>query len=73
MVVAMSELSRTLTEDEIRDRMRAAGLHIAEARLEMVRALLNTALAPVLATDSRALRTIEPAVAFDVGAGHGDR
>jgi hypothetical protein len=69
----MSEPSRALTGDEVRDRMRAVGIHIAEARLEMVRVLLSTALAPVRAMDSRALSTVEPAVTFDAGAGHGDR
>ncbi len=73
MVSAMSEPGRELTRDEVRDRMRAAGLSIAEARLDMVRVLLSTALAPVRALDSRAVRTLEPAVTFDAGAHHGDR
>ena len=68
----MSEPGRGLTRDEVRDRMRAAGLSIAEARLDMVRALLSTALAPVQALDSRAVRTLEPAVTFDPGAHHGE-
>jgi hypothetical protein len=71
MVIAMSEPSRALTLDEIRNRMQAAGLHIPDARLEMVRVLLSTALAPVRAMDSRALKTVEPAVTFDPGGGHG--
>ena len=73
MVVAMSEPGHELTRDEVRDRMRAAGLSIAEARLDMVRALLSTALGPVRAMDSRAARTLEPAVTFDAGASHGER
>jgi hypothetical protein len=73
MVVAMSEPSRELTRDEVRDRMRAAGLSVPEARLDMVRVLLNTALAPVRGLDSRTVRTLEPAVTFDAGARHGTR
>ena len=69
----MSEPGRRLTRDEVRDRMRGAGLSIAEERLEMVRALLSTALAPVRVLDSRAVRTLEPAVTFDAGAHHGER
>jgi len=67
----MSEPGRELTLDEVRERTRAAGLSIAEARLDMVRVLLSTALAPVRAMDSRAVRTVEPAVTFDAGAHHG--
>jgi hypothetical protein len=73
MVSVMSEPGRELTRDEVRDRMRVAGLSIAETRLDMVRVLLSTALAPVRALDSRAVRTLEPAVTFDAGAHHGDR
>ena len=69
----MSDPTRELTLDEIRDRMKAAGLHIAEARLDMVRVLLNTALAQVRAMDARALKTLEPAVIFDAGGHHGRR
>jgi hypothetical protein len=67
----MSEPGRELTLDEVRDRMRAAGISIPEARLDMVRVLLSTALAPVRAMDSRAVKTLEPAVTFDAEAGHG--
>jgi hypothetical protein len=73
MVSIMSEPGRELTRDEVRDRMRVAGLSIAETRLDMVRVLLSTALAPVRVLDSRAVRTLEPAVTFDAGAHHGDR
>jgi hypothetical protein len=54
-----------LTIDEIRARMKAANIDIAENRLEMVRALLSSALAPVHALDSREVRTLEPAVTFE--------
>ena len=53
-----------LTLEELRERMRAAGITIAENRLAMVRKLLADALAPVRALDSRDIKTIEPAVTF---------
>ena len=53
-----------LTLEELRDRMRAAGVTIAENRLAMVRKLLADALEPVRALDSRAIKTVEPAVTF---------
>jgi len=54
-----------LTMDDVRTRMKAAGLQIAEDRLEMVRVLLSNALTPVQAADTRGLATTEPAVTFD--------
>jgi hypothetical protein len=56
-----------LTIDEVRARMKAAGIEIAENRIEMVRVLLENALAPVQALDTRAARTLEPAVTFEPG------
>ena len=53
-----------LTMDELRERIRVAGITIAENRLAMVRKLLADALAPVRAVDSRTIRTVEPAVRF---------
>lgn len=69
----MSDPTHELTLDQVRERLRAAGLQIADARLDVVRVLLNTALAEVRAMDARALKTLEPAVTFDVGAEHGSR
>ena len=54
-----------LTLEELRARIRAAGLTIAEHRLAMVRKLLSDALVPVRALDSRAIKTVEPAVRFE--------
>jgi hypothetical protein len=65
----MSEPSAELTLDEVRARMRAAGVEIPEERLEMVRRILANALRPIRAMDARALKTLEPAVSFDA-AGH---
>ena len=53
-----------LTMDELRERIRVAGITIAESRLAMVRKLLADALAPVRALDSRTIRAVEPVVKF---------
>jgi hypothetical protein len=58
-----------LTLDELRDRIRAAGVSIPEARLAMVGKLLGEALKPVRALDSRAIKTVEPAVQFSAEVG----
>jgi hypothetical protein len=62
-----------LTMDELRERIRAAGITIAENRLAMVRKLLGDALAPVRALDSRTIRTVEPAVKFVAEPKEGSR
>jgi hypothetical protein len=59
-----NEGDRELTLEELRTRIRAAGVTIGEHRLAMVRKLLSDALAPVRALDSRPLKTVEPAVTF---------
>ncbi len=64
-----------LTMDELRARIAAAGVTIAEHRLGMVKKLLGDALAPLRRVDSRTIRPLEPAVTFDaagphVGTGH---
>jgi hypothetical protein len=59
--------SLELTLDELRARLRAAGITIAENRLGMVRKLLSDALVHVRALDSRTIRTVEPAVRFSAG------
>jgi hypothetical protein len=58
-----------VTLDDVRARMKAAGIAIAADRLEMVRKLLTDALAPIHALDSRTVRTLEPAVRFDAVQG----
>jgi hypothetical protein len=57
--------SLELTLEELRARLRATGITMAEHRLGMVRKLLSDALVHVRALDSRAVRTVEPAVRFD--------
>jgi hypothetical protein len=56
-----------LTLEELRERIKAAGITIAEHRLGMVRKLLSDALVQVRAVDSRTMKTIEPAVRFRGG------
>jgi hypothetical protein len=53
-----------LTLDEIRTRMAAAGVEIAEDRLDLVRDLVNMALGPIRGADLAALQDAEPAVQF---------
>jgi hypothetical protein len=55
---------QALTMEELRERIRVAGITIAEPRLAMVRKLLDDALAPVRRLDSRTIKTVEPAVTF---------
>ena len=61
-----------MTIDELRARIKMAGVPIPEARLEMVRTLLTNALAPIERMDARALKTLEPAVTFDAASGAHD-
>jgi hypothetical protein len=63
---------RELTIEELRERIRVAGVTIPEHRLAMVRKLLGAALAPLQTLDSRAIKTVEPAVKFspEVEQGH---
>ena len=56
-----------LTPEELRERIRAAGVTIPDNRLGMVRQLLSDALAHVRALDSRTIKTVEPAVRFEAG------
>ena len=61
-------MSDELTLQELRDRLKAAGITIAENRLSMVRKLLSDAIVHVRALDSRNIRTVEPAVRFSARA-----
>jgi len=60
-------MNNELSLDELRERIRAAGISIPENRLAMVRKLLSDALIHVRALDSRAIKTVEPAVRFEAG------
>ena len=61
-----------MTLDDVRARMKAAGIEIREDRLELVRKLLEDALGPIRAMDARRLAALEPAVAFDAGRPEAD-
>ena len=56
-----------LTLDELRDRIKSAGIIIPDNRLGMVRKLLSDALVPVRALDTRTIKAVEPAVRFRGG------
>jgi hypothetical protein len=56
--------AQELTMEALRARIHAAGITIAESRLAMVRKLLDDALTPLRRLDSRAIKTVEPAVTF---------
>jgi hypothetical protein len=53
-----------LTLPELRARLEAAGITIAEPRLGMVRKLLSDALVHVRTVDALTIKTVEPAVRF---------
>jgi len=59
-----------LTMEELRARIAAAGVTIAENRLGMVKKLLGEALAPLRTLDSRTIRPLEPATTFDATGPH---
>ena len=65
-------MSEDVTLDEVRRRAAVAGVTLREDRVEMVRRLLNDALAPLRRMDSRALRTLEPAATFEAAPGGDD-
>jgi hypothetical protein len=54
--------------DEVRDRIRVAGLPIPEERIALVHSLLRDALRPVRALDTREASALEPALTFDAAA-----
>jgi len=59
-----------MSMDELRARIAAAGVTIAENRQGMVKKLLEEALAPLRRVDSRTIRPLEPAVVFDAAGPH---
>jgi hypothetical protein len=67
----MPEMPPDVTMDEVKERVRLSGLSIPANRLSVVRGFLVNALRPIRALDSRAIRTVEPAVTFDAKGGSG--
>jgi hypothetical protein len=64
----MTEEPRDITLDEVRDRIRIAGVKIPEDRLALIHGFLRDALRPVRAFDAREALTLEPAPTFDAAA-----
>lgn len=67
----MAEQTNDVTLDEVKERVRLSGLAVPPNRLALVRSFLVNALRPIRALDSRAIRTVEPAVTFDAKGGSG--
>ena len=57
-----------LTLDDVRDRIRVAGVAIPEERLPLILGFLQDALRPIRRMDTREARTLEPAPTFDAAA-----
>jgi len=64
----MSTAPPELTLDEVRHRIRVAGLPIPEERLALIHSLLRDALRPIRVLDTRDAQTLEPAPTFDAAA-----
>lgn len=64
----MSAQPPDITLDEVRERIRIAGVAIPEDRVALVHKLVADALKPVRALDTRAASTLEPAPTFDAAA-----
>ena len=64
----MPDQPNDITMDEVRDRIRVAGLRIPENRMSLVHAFLRDALKPIRAFDTREAATLEPAPTFDAAA-----
>jgi hypothetical protein len=64
----MSTQPPELGLDEVRDRIRVAGLRIPEERLALIHSLLRDALRPIRAFDTREALALEPAPTFDAAA-----
>jgi hypothetical protein len=65
-------MSEEITLDDVKRRAAVAGLALRPERLEMVRRLLQDALAPLRRLDSRTVSTLEPAATFDAAPGGHD-
>jgi hypothetical protein len=57
-----------VTLDEVRDRIRVAGVNIPEDRLALIHGYLRDALRPIRQMDTREALTLEPAPTFDAAA-----
>ena len=57
-----------IAPDEVRERIRVAGVAIPEDRLALIHGFLRDALKPIRQMDTREARTLEPAPTFDAAA-----
>jgi len=64
----MSDRSSDITADEVRERIRLAGVPIPEDRVALIHGFLKDALKPIRALDTRAALTLEPAPTFDAAS-----
>lgn len=64
----MTTPSSDVTLDDVRERIRVAGVPIPDARVAMVHNLVKDALKPIRAFDARQASTLEPAPTFDAAA-----
>ena len=64
----MTDQPTDVTLDEVRDRIRVAGVPIPEDRLALIHGFLRDALRPVRSFDTREALTLEPAPTFDPAA-----
>ena len=64
----MADRVSEVTLDEVRDRIRVAGVTIPEERLGLIHGYLRDALKPIRQMDTRDVLTLEPAPAFDAAA-----
>ena len=64
----MTAQGSDITPDEVRERIRVAGVPIPEDRLALIHGFLRDALKPIRQMDTREVRTLEPAPTFDAAA-----
>jgi hypothetical protein len=64
----MTDRAPEITLEEVRDRIRVAGINIPEERLGLIHGYLRDALKPIRRMDTREVLTLEPAPTFDAAA-----
>jgi hypothetical protein len=64
----MADQRPDITLDEVRERIRLAGVPIPEDRLGLIHGYLRDALRPIRQMDTREALTLEPAPTFDAAA-----
>ena len=64
----MADRGSEITLDEVRARIRVAGVNIPEERLSLIHGYLKDALKPIRQVDTREILTLEPAPTFDAAA-----